>query len=233
MKRIRQVMLLGVLVASTGLLTGCASRLLKVDPMTLKPPKKLLIVWTNDQKRIEYVREGQGLLEMLISEATKAPWIQNIETFDLSPVVVGEFDRLWKPELSARAINYEFVPNSVTLNVLQNSPSSPDKFKFDLRPLVATKNADYVVILQILSFKVVHNHYFTGLFSIPRPDVVFKYKLTVVKVDGNTIVGEGEGEQLTTMVDGWDVGPGYTGIYQTMVQTFSKGMTNIYTRVLE
>jgi len=220
--------LVAVTVVAT--LGGCGSRLLKVEPGLLKKPKKVAVIWTFPQETPKYIRTGQGLLDMVISEATKAPWIKNIETFSLGSLVVDEFGRLWKPLLDKYSVDYRFVQTPVNMEMYRLKLQRQNEFWADAKAVVGPGSEDYLVVFQIQSFDV--QHYHGGFVSFMKPVVLFKYKLTVIRVADNQIVGEGEGEKRVDMKDGWDKGPDYAALYETMAVTFSSGMTDIYKSVI-
>ena len=213
-------------------LTGCAGRLVKLDPSYLSSSKKVAIIWTQARPHPGYVREGQGLLYAVVSEATKAPWVKNIETFDLTPVVAGEFNRLWKPYLDKKSISYTFNKRVVNLDDYKLERAADNGFSANAQQIPGVGQADYLLVFQILKFDVHHSHVLLGMIATAAPAVKFNYRLLVVRVSDNQILGEGFGDKSVSMKEGWEKGPDYSGIYEAMVTAFSEGMTDIYTKVI-
>jgi len=213
-------------------LTGCAGRLVKLDPSYLSSSKKVAIIWTQAKLNHGYVREGQFLGDALISELTKAPWITNIETFDLSPVVNGEFNRLWKPYLDKKSISYTFVRDAVSLDFYKAKQSVENGFVADAKSIPEIGNPDYLVVFQVLKFDVHHSHALLGFMATAAPAVKFNYRLLVVRVSDNQIIGDAFGDKSVSMKEGWEKGPEYLGIYEAMITAVSEGISDVYTKVI-
>ncbi len=226
-KIVMSVLLVGVLA-----LSGCAGRLLKLDPSYLGSSKKIVIMWSESQPHPVYIREGQGLLDAVVSEVTKAPFVKNIESFDLTPVVAGEFARLWKPLLDKKSISYHFLPESVDLEMYKADHQDANDFSSEVKLIPGVGNADYVVLLQVLKFNVHHSHALLGVIATAAPAVKFNYRLVVIRTSDNQMIAEGFGDKSVSMKEGWEKGPEYLGIYEAMVTAFSEGMTDIYTKVI-
>ena len=213
-------------------LTACAGRLVKLDPSYMSSSKKVAIIWTQAQPHPGYVREGQGLGGMLISELTKADWIKHIERFELGPVVSGEFDRIWKPFLDKKAVSYTFVRDAVILDSYKVTQSVENGFFADAKSIPQIGDPDYLVVFQILKFDVHHSHVLFGVIATAAPAVKFNYRLLVVRVSDNQIVGEGFGDKSISMKSGWEIGPEHLGIYEAMIRAVSEGLSDVYTKVI-
>lgn len=224
----------GFLFLGTALLISGCGRFIKTDPDVLSGKKKIAIVWDYKDTSPNYVRTGQGLLDQLTSEMTKAPWIGKIETFNPAPIINGEFERLWKPELTKRGIDFKVIKDPAYLSELRLDPAPKNDRVFfaDLTQVPGVKGADYVVIYEIKSFKVTHDHAILGLAALSPPEAVLEYRVTVVRTADNYIVGEAADRTVKKFEDGWDKGPDYLGIHKALIGTISDSMNAIYKRSL-
>jgi hypothetical protein len=220
MKKIKILILMMLIFISV---SGCMVDHIKINKDVLASKDKVLLIWKSDQEYVDYFRKGgQGLLEMAVSETFKPEWAKQVELLSIDKVIENEF----KNEYEALLTGYGFEVDVVTSNVEFKSHSmktaSPNIFWADAGKFKDVYDADYIFYLEMKDLSLVQDHFGFIATSEPRAECVFS--LFMVSTLSNEIVGLYESDEKIKMPKGWDQGPEYSLVMETVLNSFTEGI---------
>ena len=210
-------------------LVGCAGRQdMEISKDVLNKPSSIVIAQIEGLETRGFYKEGgQGIVDVLISEAMTSSVTEGLKKIESTEIVEEHY---FKP------FEIAFLNKSFTVNKLSEKLKRDSLCKYegdhekcatlDFRLLKDKHNAEFALVLDPKLFGTIRNYY--GFIPTGAPKGYADLTVYLVRLEDNTILGHYNANVRVDIKGDWDTPPDYTELVKASKAALTTALNNAY-----